>query len=165
MCSWSTAIHGIKVHCIPLDFSLKANEAKFYCCYQNFFTDLTHWLMTHDSLTHLTHYYFRLSWPSWHIGFHYKDPWRHDTRSTIHILLVTDQALKQSSLVISVKITLSCFNQINGNPWLKGNVKRNERPMFTQTALRACVFVLKRFFCQTRCFDWLPLLRSVAWRY
>ena len=24
------------------------------------------------------------------------------------------------------------------------------------------VFVLKRFFCQMQCFDWLPLLRSVA---
>ena len=39
------------------------------------------------------------------------------------------------------------------------------RPMFTQTSLHACVFVLKRFFCQMQCFDWLPLLRSVARRY
>ena len=29
--------------------------------------------------------------------------------------------------------------------------------MFTQTALRACVSVLKRFFCQMQGFDWLPL--------
>ena len=29
--------------------------------------------------------------------------------------------------------------------------------MFTQTALRACFFVLKRFFCQMQCFDWLQL--------
>ena len=35
--------------------------------------------------------------------------------------------------------------------------------MFTQTALRTCVFVLKRIFCQMQCFDWLPLLRSNAW--
>ena len=49
MRSWSTAIHGIKEHCIPLDFSLKPNEAKFYCFYRNFYffisDSLTHWLM------------------------------------------------------------------------------------------------------------------------
>ena len=28
--------------------------------------------------------------------------------------------------------------------------------------LCASVFVLKRFFCRMQCFDWLPLLRSVA---
>ena len=39
------------------------------------------------------------------------------------------------------------------------------RPMFTQTALHACFFVLKYIFCQMQCFDWLPLFRSVAWRY
>ena len=26
-------------------------------------------------------------------------------------------------------------------------------------------FVLKWFFCQMQCFDWLPLLKSVAWQY
>ena len=31
-----------------------------------------------------------------------------------------------------------------------------------QTVLRPGVFVLKRFFCQIQCFDWLPLLRSVG---
>ena len=30
---------------------------------------------------------------------------------------------------------------------------------------RLWVFVLKRFLCQMQCFDWLPLLRRVAWRY
>ena len=33
--------------------------------------------------------------------------------------------------------------------------------MFTQTDLRACVFVLKGFICQMECFDWLPILRSL----
>ena len=28
------------------------------------------------------------------------------------------------------------------------------RPMFTLVALRACVLVLKHFFCQIQCFDW-----------
>ena len=26
--------------------------------------------------------------------------------------------------------------------------------MFTPAALRACVFILKRFFCQIQCIDW-----------
>ena len=33
--------------------------------------------------------------------------------------------------------------------------------MFTQTDLRACVFVLKGFICHMECFDWLPILRSL----
>ena len=34
--------------------------------------------------------------------------------------------------------------------------------MFTQTALGACVFVLKRFSCQMQCFDWLTRLRGLG---
>ena len=30
--------------------------------------------------------------------------------------------------------------------------------MFTQAALHACVFALKRFLCQMQCFDWLTRL-------